>query len=138
MVMPGVHLCAVEPKAAQAVEDFGLQEADPARVQVHDDGKWGVGREDDVVDHGRVVAHPDVVGPVDWTRPVIPAGEVPESPWCVSSIAILRLYSKASRPISAPGLQLHPQGALLPRGLVLRGQSSSTFLIHLIAEVARP
>ena len=72
------HLCAVEPEAAQAVEDLGLQEADPARVQLHDDGKGGVGREDDVVDHGRVVAHPDMVGPVDWTWPVIPAGAVSE------------------------------------------------------------
>ena len=78
MVMAAAHLRAVEPEAAQAVQDFRLQEADPAGVQLHDDGEGGVGREDDVIDHGRVVAHPDVVGPVDWARPMVSAGEVPE------------------------------------------------------------
>ena len=67
------HLGAVEPEAAQAVEHFGLQEADPARVQLHDDREGGVGGEDDVVDHGGVVGHPDVVGPVHRPRPMIPA-----------------------------------------------------------------
>ena len=76
MIKANAHLSTVEPEAAQAVEDLGLQEANPARVQLHDDGEGGVGREDDVVDHGRVIADPHMVGPVDWTWPMIPAGKV--------------------------------------------------------------
>ena len=67
----GARLGAVEPEAAEAVEDLGLQEADPAGVQLHDDGEGRVGAQDDVVDHGRVVAHPHVVGAVDRARPVV-------------------------------------------------------------------
>ena len=78
VAMAAAHLCAVKPQAAQAVEDLGLQEADPARVQLHDDGEGGVGREDDVVDHGCVVADPDVIGSVDWPWPMIPAGKLSE------------------------------------------------------------
>ena len=67
------RLRAVEPEAAEAVEDLGLHEADPARVQLHDDCEGRVGGQDDVVDHGRVVAHPHVVGPRHRPGPVIPA-----------------------------------------------------------------
>jgi hypothetical protein len=55
------HLSAVEPQAAQAVENLRLQEAHPAGVKLHDHGKGAVRTQDDVIDHGGVVAHPHVV-----------------------------------------------------------------------------
>ena len=68
---PGARLSAVEPEASKAVEDLRLQEADPAGMQLHDHREWRVGAEDDVVDHGRVVAHPHVVRPVHRPWPVV-------------------------------------------------------------------
>ena len=65
------HLVAVEPQAAQAVEDLRLQEAHPAGVQLHDHAEGGVGRQDDVIDHAGVVADPDVIGPVHGAGPVV-------------------------------------------------------------------
>jgi len=67
----GAHLCAIEPEASQAVKHFGLQEANPAGVQLHDHCEGGVRREDDVVDHGCVITYPDMVGPVHRPRPMI-------------------------------------------------------------------
>jgi hypothetical protein len=55
------YLCTVEPEAAKALEDLGLQEAHPAGMQLHDDCERGVGGEDDVVDHAGVVAYPDMI-----------------------------------------------------------------------------
>ncbi len=66
------RLGAVEPEAAEAVEDARLQEAHPARVQLHDDRERRVRAQDDVIDHAGMVADPDVVGPVDRARPVVP------------------------------------------------------------------
>ena len=72
MVPRHSHLIAVEPEAAEGPQDAGLQELDPASMQLHDDGEGAVGSEDDVVDHARVVADPDMVGPGVRPRPMIP------------------------------------------------------------------
>lgn len=66
------HLGAVEPQAAQAVEDLGLKEPYPAGVQLHDHGKGAVRAQDDVIDHRRVVADPHVVCSRDRLRSVVP------------------------------------------------------------------
>ena len=66
------HLIAIEPEAAKGPQDARLQELDPARVQLHDDCKGAVGRQDDVVNHACVVADPDMVWPGVRPRPMIP------------------------------------------------------------------
>ena len=57
-----LHFGPVEPQAAERVEHLRLQEPDPAAVELHDDGEGRVGRQDDVIDHRRVVGDPDAPG----------------------------------------------------------------------------
>jgi hypothetical protein len=45
------HLAALEPQAAKAREDALLQEANPARMQLHDGSKRHQCRKNRVVDH---------------------------------------------------------------------------------------
>ena len=40
-------------------------------MKLHDDCEGAVGRQDDVINHGRVVANPDIVGSVDWSWAMI-------------------------------------------------------------------
>ena len=70
--MMGAYLIPVEPEAAKTAQHSGLQKGYPASMQLHDDCEGAVGRQDDVIDHGRVVANPDIVGSVDWSWTMIP------------------------------------------------------------------
>lgn len=67
----GRYLIPVEPQAAKATQYPSLQKGYPAGVQLHDDCKGAVGCQDDVVNHGGVVANPDIVGPVDWSGAMV-------------------------------------------------------------------
>ncbi len=99
----GHHLVPVEPQAAQTAKHPGLNESYPASMQLHDDCKGAVGRQDDVVDHGGVVADPDVVGAVDGAGAVVSHHPCPRC----HKHATLELY-QGSLPGQPPSLVLQP------------------------------
>lgn len=93
-------LISVEPKAAQTAEHSGLNERYPASMKLHDDCEGAVRCQDDVVNHGGVVADPHIVGPVDWPWTMIPNNTCPGG----HKHAALELYKRpfprvASSPI---------------------------------------
>lgn len=73
------HLIPVEPEASQTAEHPGLYEGYPAGMKLHDNSKGAVGGQDDVVDHGGVIADPNIVGSIDWPGSVVPHNTSPRS-----------------------------------------------------------
>lgn len=67
-----MHLVPVEPEATETAQHSSLQKGYPASMKLHDDCKGAVGCQDDVINHGCVVADPDIVGSVDGSGAMVP------------------------------------------------------------------
>lgn len=91
------YLCAIEPQAPQTLQDPGLQEPNPASVQLHYDGKGRIGCKNDVVNHAGMIWHPHVIGTGYWTRPMVSYHASPAS----NKSLTLELYQN-SFPSSPP------------------------------------